>query len=52
MRPDDASRTAPVGDQEPLPASKPDTGEPEEGNNQDVAVERIYPDDPTGADPA
>jgi len=35
----------------PVPESKPDAGQPEPGDNQDVAAERIYPTDPTGADP-
>ncbi|MBO3084041.1 hypothetical protein [Cellulomonas fengjieae] len=34
-----------------LPESTPDHGQPEEGDNQDVAVEKIYPSDPTGAEP-
>lgn len=42
----------PAGDEPALPESKPEQGEPEQGDNQDVPVEKIYPDDPTGADPA
>ena len=34
-----------------LPESEPVQGEPEQGDNQDVAAERICPTDPTGADP-
>ena len=34
-----------------LPESRPTEGEPEQGENQDVPVEKIYPTDPTGADP-
>jgi hypothetical protein len=35
-----------------LPGTTPEGGEPAPGDNQDVAAEKIYPDDPTGADPA
>ncbi|WP_155855932.1 hypothetical protein [Cellulomonas sp. URHD0024] len=39
-------------DTPPLPESKPsEGGEPPPGDNQDVAAEKIYPTDPTGADP-
>jgi hypothetical protein len=35
-----------------LPETRPDAGEqPDQGDNQDVAAERIYPSDPTGSDP-
>lgn len=39
-------------DTPPLPASTPEHGATDEGDNQDVAAERIYPTDPTGADPS
>ena len=39
-------------DVEALPESRPDQGDPDQGGNQDVPVEKIYPSDPTGADPA
>ncbi|MGY4642346.1 hypothetical protein [Cellulomonas sp. URHB0016] len=29
-----------------------DADQPSQGDNQDVAARRIYPTDPTGADPA
>ncbi|WP_156373994.1 hypothetical protein [Cellulomonas sp. Leaf334] len=35
----------------PLPDTAPETGQPEPGDNQDVPARRIYPTDPTGADP-
>jgi hypothetical protein len=41
----------PDGDVPALPESKPEEGASEQGSNQDVAVEKIYPDDPTGVDP-
>jgi len=46
----------PDDDVRPLPDSAPVTGapdgEPDEGDNQDVPARKIYPTDPTGADPA
>jgi hypothetical protein len=36
----------------PLPGTAPQTDQPDQGDNQDVPARRIYPDDPTGADPA
>jgi len=36
----------PRSDSEPLEADQPSTG-----NNQDVAARKIYPTDPTGAEP-
>jgi hypothetical protein len=41
----------PSQDVPPLPGSMPETGDPTEGDNQDVPARRIYPTDPTGADP-
>jgi hypothetical protein len=38
-------------DTPPLPATTPESGDPDQGDNQDVAAERIYPSDPTGSDP-
>jgi hypothetical protein len=35
-----------------LPDPAAESGQPEEGDNQDVAARRIYPTDPTGADPS
>ena len=40
-----------VEDVSAVPESKPEVGEPDRGDNQDVAAEKIYPTDPTGADP-
>jgi hypothetical protein len=34
-----------------LPESTPDAGQPDQGDNQDVSADRIYPTDPTGTDP-
>jgi len=34
-----------------LPGTGPDGDQPDQGDNQDVAAERIYPTDPTGSDP-
>ena len=50
MTSDDPSKR-PSNDVPALPESAPVQGEPEQGDNQDVAVEKIYPTDPTGADP-
>ncbi|GEL99982.1 hypothetical protein [Cellulomonas terrae] len=36
----------------PLPDTTPEEGQPVQGDNQDVPARRIYPTDPTGADPA
>ena len=50
----DEGRTQPPeqDDTPPLPGTTPDGGPPEEGDNQDVPARRIYPSDPTGAEPA
>ena len=39
-------------DTPPLPSTTPESGDPDQGDNQDVPAERIYPSDPTGSDPA
>jgi hypothetical protein len=39
------------GDTPPLPGTTPETGQPDQGDNQDVAARKVYPTDPTGADP-
>jgi len=39
-------------DTPPLPGTNAPEGETEQGDNQDVAAEKIYPTDPTGAEPA
>jgi len=39
-------------DTPPLPSTTPDSGDPDQGDNQDVPAERIYPSDPTGEAPA
>jgi hypothetical protein len=35
-----------------LPDPAAEEGQPDVGENQDVAARKIYPSDPTGADPA
>ena len=35
-----------------LPDPAAESGQPDQGDNQDVAARRIYPTDPTGADPS
>lgn len=49
---DPRNATSPSDDTPALPASTPEGGEPDQGDNQDVPAERIYPTDPTGADPS
>lgn len=39
-------------DTTPLPGTTPETGQPDQGDNQDVPARKVYPTDPTGADPA
>ena len=41
----------PAGDVPAMPRSKPEHGEPDPGDNQDVPVKKIYAEDPTGAEP-
>jgi hypothetical protein len=49
----DDRRTQPTGsdDTPPLRGATPAEGQPEQGDTQDVPAERIYPTNPTGADP-
>jgi hypothetical protein len=44
--------TEPSHEHDPLPEADPEPGQPDQGDNQDVPAERIYPTDPTGTDPA
>jgi len=48
----DQDATPRTDDTPPLPGAKPDVGEPDQGDNQDVPARKIYPSDPTGAEPA
>ncbi|WP_456824511.1 hypothetical protein [Cellulomonas sp. P5_E12] len=41
-----------VEDTPALPSATPAEGQPDQGDNQDVPARKIYPTDPTGADPA
>ncbi|GIG23659.1 hypothetical protein Cch01nite_43830 [Cellulomonas chitinilytica] len=48
---DDGTTSKPTEDTPPLPGTTPDHDEPEQGDNQDVPARKIYPTDPTGAEP-
>jgi hypothetical protein len=41
----------PAGNAPVSPKARPEQGDPEPGDNQDVPVKKIYADDPTGAEP-
>ncbi|WP_315096715.1 hypothetical protein [uncultured Cellulomonas sp.] len=49
---DQPTARTPDDDTPALRASTPQHGPTDEGENQDVAAEKIYPTDPTGQDPA
>ncbi len=49
---DDRETPSRADDTPPLPGSTPAQGEPDQGDNQDVPARKIYPTDPTGAEPA
>ena len=49
---DQNADTTGKGDTPPLPDTSPAEGQPDQGDNQDVPARKIYPTDPTGAEPA